>query len=79
MVFGRPRAMETYCRDEMDRIALCRVSDFVADYETGEVENGCSGPTNQFALAFQSVTSTLHVSNNSHMCIRDASTRIFIQ
>ena len=37
MVFGRPRAKETYCRDETDPIALSRVSDSVADYEIGEM------------------------------------------
>jgi hypothetical protein len=42
-VFGRPRATETYCRDETHLIALSGVSDFVADYEIGEMENGCSG------------------------------------
>jgi hypothetical protein len=36
MVFGSPRATETYCRDETDPIAQSGVSDFVADYEIGE-------------------------------------------
>ena len=35
--------MEAYCRDETDPIALSGVSDFVADYEIGEMENRCSG------------------------------------
>ena len=43
MIFGRPRATETYCRNKTDPMALSGVSDFVADYEIGEVENGCSG------------------------------------
>ena len=34
---GRPRATETYCRDETDPIALSGVSDFVADYEIDEM------------------------------------------
>ena len=33
MVFGRPYAMETYCRHETDPIAVSRVTDFVAGYE----------------------------------------------
>ena len=37
MVFGSPRATETYCRDETDPIALSGVSDFVAAYEVGEI------------------------------------------
>ena len=43
MVFRGPRATETYCPDETDPIALSGISDFVADYEIGEMENGCSG------------------------------------
>ena len=35
--------MATYCRGETDLIALSRVSEFLADYEIGEMENGCSG------------------------------------
>ena len=36
-MFGRPRAKETYCRDETDPIALPRVSGSVADHEIGEM------------------------------------------
>ena len=32
VVFGSPHAIQTYCRDDTDPIALCGVYDFVADY-----------------------------------------------
>ena len=35
--------MKTYCRDETDPLALSRVTEFVADYEIGEMEKRCSG------------------------------------
>ena len=43
MVFGRPHPTVSYCRDETDPIVLCGVVDFVADYESGEMENGGCG------------------------------------
>ena len=43
MVFGRPHAIDTYCRDETDPIALSAIFHFVADHDIGDMENGCSG------------------------------------
>ena len=39
MVFERPHAMESHCRDEMDPVALYGVSDFIAGSELGEMSN----------------------------------------
>jgi hypothetical protein len=50
---GSPLATKTYCHDETDPMALCGVSDFVADYEIGKFAKwrmGALGKTASFDL-----------------------------
>ena len=46
MLFGWLHEEETSCRGETEPVALSRASDFVADYQNGEIakmDYGCSG------------------------------------
>ena len=45
-------AKETYCRDASDPSTLSGCSDFVKDYEAGEMENCCSGNDGQCSTNF---------------------------
>ena len=72
MVFGSPCATETYCRDEMDPMALSGVSDFVAEYEIGEMATwrvAVLGKTLVFQHIYQEVPNRTPCVNNTLDCL----------